>query len=103
MFNDAIDDQPHSQQALGFEGVDMVTPPAQLPPGLLSDATNIICDGDGLAKSRPAIKLNAFLSGATVGGAVNTCCSPPSAWPDVVSTRSESLPSLSSCSSRLGG
>jgi len=68
MFNDAIDDQPHSQQALGFEGVDMVTPPAQLPPGLLSDAINIICDGDGLAKSRPALKLNAFLSGTTVGG-----------------------------------
>lgn len=68
MFNDAIDDQPHSQQALGFEGVDMVTPPAQLPPELLSDGINIVCDGDRLAKSRPGLRLNALLSGTTVDG-----------------------------------
>lgn len=62
MFNDAIDDQPHHQLCAGFEGVDMTTPPALLPPGLLSDGRNIICDGDGLAKNRPGLRFNTFLS-----------------------------------------
>jgi hypothetical protein len=62
MFNDAIDDLPHHQLCAGFEGVDMTTPPALLPPGLLSDGRNIICDGDGLAKNRPGLRLNTFLT-----------------------------------------
>ena len=62
MFNDAIDDQPHHQLCAGFEGVDMTTPPALLPPGLLSDGRNIVCDGDGLAKNRPGLRFNTFLS-----------------------------------------
>ena len=62
MFNDAIDDQPHHQLCAGFEGVDMTTPPALLPPGLLSDGRNIVCDGDGLAKNRPGVRFNTFLS-----------------------------------------
>jgi hypothetical protein len=68
MFNDAIDDQPHHQLCAGFEGVDMTTPPALLPPGLLSDGRNIICDGDGLAKNRPGLRLIDFVSGTTVDG-----------------------------------
>ena len=67
MFNDAIDDQPHHQLCAGFEGVDMTTPPALLPPGLLSDGCNIICDGDGLAKNRPGLRLNSFLTTSAYG------------------------------------
>ena len=62
MFNDAIDDQPHHQLCAGFEGVDMATPANLLPPGLLSDGRNIMCDGDGLAKNRPGLRLNSFLT-----------------------------------------
>lgn len=82
-----------------------VLPPAvPLPPNALFAPVPVApIELEGGPQEAAAPVAGQLHGGATVGGAVNTCCSPPSAWPDVVSTRSESLPSLSSCSSRLGG
>lgn len=67
--NDSRDDEPHSQLAAGFEGVDTTTPAALLPPGMLSEGRNIICTGNGRADSRPGLRLVSYLSGTLGGGA----------------------------------
>ena len=57
MFNDAIDDQPHSAIAAGFVGMDCNTNPQLLEPGMLADGKNMYCRGDGAVESRPGLKV----------------------------------------------
>lgn len=58
MFNDAIDDQPHSAAAAGFVGMDCNTNPVLLEPGVVADGKNLWCRGDGAIETRPGLKVN---------------------------------------------
>lgn len=58
MFNDAIDDQPHSAAAAGFVGMDCNTNPVLLDPGMVADGKNLWCRGDGAIETRPGLKVN---------------------------------------------
>lgn len=57
MFNDAIDDQPHSAAAAGFVGMDCNTNPVLLEPGVVADGKNLWCRGDGSIETRPGLKV----------------------------------------------
>jgi hypothetical protein len=53
MTRDTLDDQPVRETSEGFEGMDCATDPTLLPANLLSDGWNMMCLGDGKARSRP--------------------------------------------------
>lgn len=64
MTRDTIDDQPVPDVAEAFEGVDLATDPTLLPPGMLSDGTNVMMQGDGIIRRRPGLKRVASFVGA---------------------------------------
>lgn len=65
LFNDALDDTPADAGSSGFSGMDASTKPNQLPPDMLRDGRNLWMDGNGLAQTRPGLRLNAFLDPGT--------------------------------------
>lgn len=68
IFNDSVDEEPVEKDASGFVGMDAVTPPRALPPGMIRAGRNVWCDVDGLLQTRPAFRFNSLLNSAPGAG-----------------------------------